>query len=64
MRQVTVCKCGLAKCYHEGTHDIATKPTQSLHLLLRIGGIVIYQLKDDKPPVCTGYRPRIAVTPH
>ena len=25
-KKVTICECGLAKCYHEGSHDIATKP--------------------------------------
>jgi hypothetical protein len=24
--EVTICECGLAKCYHEGTHDIAVNP--------------------------------------
>ena len=22
---VTICECGLAKCYHEGSHDLATR---------------------------------------
>lgn len=25
MSKTTICKCGLAKCYHEGSHDIATR---------------------------------------
>ena len=29
MGKVTICECGLAKCYHEGSHDIATKPQYS-----------------------------------
>ena len=24
--KVTICECGLAECYHEGTHDIAVHP--------------------------------------
>lgn len=53
----TVCECGLAKCYHEGSHDIATKPTYQERLIFRIGPFAVYR-ETEYPPVCTGYTPR------
>ena len=54
----TICECGLAKCYHEGDHNIATKPRQSFRLLFSWAGLEIYRRVEDAIPVCTGYKPR------